>query len=88
MLSTYLKHNARAATMIKEEIRILKVFLKILLCKTKRLFFNNKIEKINTPIQVEIEVARGIIRNPNLLKKLILIVTFKKQSKKKYKMAL
>ena len=67
--------------MIKEEIRILKVFLNSLLCKTKRLFFNNKHRKINTPIQVEIEVARGIIRNPNLLKKLILIVTFKKTIK-------
>ena len=34
-----------------------------------------------TPTQVEIEVAIGIIRKPILLKKLILIITFKKTIK-------
>ena len=42
------------------------------------MFFTNKYKNINTPIQVEMEVAMGIIKNPILLKKLILIITFKK----------
>ena len=49
--------------------------------KCKKLFFLKKYKKIKTPIQVEKEVAIGIIKNPILLKKLKLIATFKKTIK-------
>ena len=64
--------------MIIDEINIFKIlFINSFLILMN--FFLNKIYKNNkTPIQVEIEVAMGIIKNPIWLKKLILINIFRK----------
>ena len=62
---------------IIDEIIILKVLKNNFFCKSKILLFFKKYRKIKTPIHEEIEVDNGIIRKPTLLKKVILIVTFK-----------
>ena len=59
------------------DITILKILSNSIFCKNKKLFFFNKYKKIKTPIHVDIDVAIGIIKNPKVLKKLKLIITFK-----------
>ena len=61
-----------------DNIEVQKKLLNNLFCKSKCLLFCKQYKKIKTPNQVEIEVAMGIIKNPILLKKLTLIITFKK----------
>ena len=58
------------------ENTILKILKYNFFCMSKMLFLFSKYKKIKTPTHVEKEVAIGIIRKPNLLNKLTLIITF------------
>ena len=55
-------NNISANTIIADEIIILKVLLNNFFCKSKYFLFCKQYKKIKTPIQVEMEVANGIIK--------------------------